>query len=334
MARGLVSVIISSRNRAKALEETLRAFGNVNVPENWRAELLIVDNGSTDHTPEIVRAARLENFAVRYLLEERAGKSNALNTALAESKGEALLFTDDDVTPARDWLEKLATPLFNLECEGVGGRIQLGEELLRPWMKADHRAALSDSGALAGEVRQLIGANMGLHRSVFERIPGFDPELGPGASGFGEETLLSWQMREAGVRLKWASDAVVVHHPDATRLRRRDWLRSAENRGRSQAYLLHHWQHEGLKGAKLRALQLRMKLALRRILQRPPTLDTEGCPQWEMSYVAELAMCDQFLLERQKPRKYARRGLQKISTAENAPATPLVPERVRTVLNS
>ena len=112
------SVIISSSNRADALEKTLRAFDDVCVPAGWQAELLVVDNASKDHTAEVVRAARLNNFKVRYLYEGRPGKSNALNAALAVAQGEVLLFTDDDVVPAKDWLEKIATPLVRHECEG------------------------------------------------------------------------------------------------------------------------------------------------------------------------------------------------------------------------
>jgi glycosyltransferase involved in cell wall biosynthesis len=44
--------------------------------------------------------------------EPAPGKSRAQNTALAEARGEVLLFTDDDVEPAEDWIEKMARPLF------------------------------------------------------------------------------------------------------------------------------------------------------------------------------------------------------------------------------
>ena len=197
----------------------------------------------------MVRAVQLDNFKVRYLYEGRAGKSNALNTGLATAQGEVLLFTDDDVVPAKDWLEKIATPLLQRECDGVVGQIQLADNLLRPWMKADHTMALSVCNE---NTKELVGANMGLHRSVFERIPAFDPELGPGASGFGEETLLTWQMREAGFRLRPVPEAVVVHHPEASRLLRSQWLNGARKRGCSMAYLLHHWQHGELKRPLIR----------------------------------------------------------------------------------
>jgi cellulose synthase/poly-beta-1,6-N-acetylglucosamine synthase-like glycosyltransferase len=271
-----------------------------------------VDNASKDHTAEVVRAAQLENFKVRYLYEGRAGKSNALNSALAIAQGEVLLFTDDDVTPAKDWLEKIATPLLQRECEGVMGQIQLADNLLRPWMKEDHKMALAVSGTTPGQTKELVGANMGLHRSVFQRITGFDPELGPGASGFGEETLLTWQMCKNGFRLKSVPEALVVHHPDSSRLLRSDWLNGARKRGCSSAYILHHWRHGQIEQPLVRYYYLSVKLLLRRILQPPPKPHEEGCPPWEMSYMAEMALCRQFIRERRRPRNYSRHGLKNI----------------------
>jgi glucosyl-dolichyl phosphate glucuronosyltransferase len=305
------SVIISTQNRASSLAQTLRALAGVKVPSGWEVELIVVDNASNDRTAEIVRSAKIEGFKVRYLYESRKGKSNALNAALAIAQGETLLFTDDDVAPTGDWLEKAVTPILHRECDGTMGQIRLGEELLRPWITDDHRWCLAISGSPANPAKELVGANMGLHRSVFQRIPGFDPELGPGASGFGEETLLTWQMLEAGLRLKALPDAVVVHHPDASRLLRSHWLKSASRRGSSMAYLLYHWRHAELKLPLVRYYYLLAKLWLRRILQPPPSLDKEGCPPWEMSYLAELALCRQFIEERKRPRKYTRHGFQK-----------------------
>ena len=55
----------------------------------------------------------------------------------------------------------------------------------------------------------LVGANMALSREVFAKVPGFDPELGPGALGFYDDTLLGWQLQEAGYTIGSAFDVVV-----------------------------------------------------------------------------------------------------------------------------
>jgi hypothetical protein len=107
----------------------------------------------------------------------------------------------------------------------------------------------------------------------------------------------------------------VVHHFDPARLRRSAWLEAARKRGRTDAYLLHHWQHGGLRNPRLGIVWLRAKLTLRRRLVRLPSLAEEGCPCWEMSYVMHIAKSQQFLIERCRPRNYPPRGLQRSGAA-------------------
>ncbi len=306
------SVIICTRNRADSLRLTLEAMGKVTVPGGWIVELLVVDNGSADHTRAVVNEARLNTMNLRYLSEPRTGLSHARNAGLAAANGEVLLFTDDDIVPVGDWLEKIAGPLLRRECEGVQGQVRLADGLSRPWMRQDHKRALAICGDNTNHVEELIGANMGVLRLVFDRIPGFDPELGAGASGFAEETLFGWQMEKAGFRLKAVPEALVVHYPDVSRLLRSQWLKAAHQRGVSQAYILHHWRHVQLKRPWFRYYYLFAKLWIRRMLQPPPSLDKEGCPPWEMSYVAEMALCWQFIREHKRPKKYPRQGFRKI----------------------
>ena len=313
------SVIISSNNRASSLEQTLLAFGDVLIPAGWATELIIVDNASKDNTAEVVKAAKLLNFNVRYLYEGQPGKSNALNTALAVAKGEVLLFTDDDVVPTKDWLAKLAAPLRNRECDGVVGRIELARHLWRPWMDSSHRHRLAAPDVPSSEI---IGANMGFHRSVFDRVPAFDPELGPGAIGLGEETLFALQLSEAGFHVRAVPDAIVIHHPEPSRLRRSQWLAGSIKFGRTGAYILHHWKHGELKMPHLRLRYFQFKLTLRRIIQPPPAWEEEGCPPWEMSYVTEVERCRYFIHERLRERNYSKHGLRR-RTVKAAPSSRL-----------
>lgn len=311
------SVIISTSNRSSSLKKTLRAFGEVVVPPGWSAELVLIDNGSKDETKAVVETFYLPNFTIRYLFEPKLGKSNALNSGIAVAQGDVLLFTDDDVAPDKNWLTKLATPLLRREWDGAVGRVELAKHLLRPWMDSSHRHRLAAPDITSSEV---IGANMGFHRSVFERIPTFDPELGPGASGLGEETLFALQFLEAGFRLTVIPEASVVHDPEPSRLLRREWLSGSQKHGRTKAYLTHHWEHRDLKMPRLCFCYYQVKLHLRRFIQPPPNLDQEGCPPWEMSYVTCIEKYSFFLKERRKPRKYAKHGLEKIDT----PATTTI----------
>lgn len=307
-----VSIIICTRNRADILRQTLEALGKILIPREWMVELLVVDNGSTDDTAVVANLVRSDKYQTRYICEPKPGQSNARNTGLNAAQGEIILFTDDDMVFAADWLEKIATPLLRKKCEAVVGSIELAEHLLRSWMKPVHNHWLAASVAKGGNGLELIGANMGFHRCVLERVPAFDPELGPGALGFADDSLFSWQLVEAGYRLEAVADAKVVHHFEPSRLLRLQWLDAARKRGHSTAYRLHHWHHKELKYPRLRSYYLAAKLHLRRILQPPVPMETEGCAHWEMSYIENIEKCRQFIKERKRPRNYSKHGLTRL----------------------
>jgi len=294
------------------LEKTLHAFRSVEVPADWSVEMIVVDNGSTDHTAKVVKSASHSTMEIHYIMEAQPGKSRAQNTAMLHARGEALLFTDDDVEPANNWLEKMARPLLENYCKAVTGRIFLADELHRPWFKDIHKTWLAMAPEPSGPHPILIGACMGIHRSVFELLGNFDEELGPGASGFGEETLIWMQMKEAGLKIMSVLDTHVIHHPDASRLLRASWLDTAVRFGRTGAYHMHHWEHSTVRFPIFASSLVRVKLFLRSLCRRRPALDVEGCPAWEISYLVRLESLKQFQIEQLRPRNYERRGVRRV----------------------
>lgn len=223
-----------------------------------------------------------------------------------------LLFTDDDVEPADNWIESMAEPLRDGRAAAVVWRIILSFELRRPWMTPMHEMWLAAVAESDGEDPILIGASMGIHRRVFERIGTFDEELGPGAAGCGEETLLWCQMKEAGMRILPVRDTHVVHHPDAYRLKRASWLAASTRYGITDAYVRHHWEHERRMFPRMRSIILRVKLFVRRKLVSQNQNNNEGCPGWELSYLVRLESLRQWWVESRRPRNYERRGLVRI----------------------
>lgn len=302
------SIIICTRNRAEMLKKTLLAFQRVVIPQDMQVEMILVDNGSSDHTKEVIDSAKHPQMAVRGLTVSVPGKSRALNAAIASAAGEVLLFTDDDVEPASNWIENMARPLLEMRSDAVTGSVSLGEELRRPWLSTFHGVFLAWTTP-AECSPDLIGASMGIRRSVFDVIGPFDENLGPGASGFGEEALLCRQIRELGLRIHPVHDSQVVHHPEASRLLRRSWLVTAENIGKSEAYIMHHWEHARIQFPAVRETLLRMKLSLRRLVQGNSDLNAEGCAVWEISYLIRIATLRHFARESRKPRNFPFRGL-------------------------
>jgi glycosyltransferase involved in cell wall biosynthesis len=310
-----VSVIVCTRNRAAELTRTLEALSGIDVPPDG-AELLVVDNASTDDTPQVVRRAELKNMEVRYVCEPAPGLSNARNAGLRNARGEFLLFTDDDVRPAKDWVSRLTLPLQNGRCHAAVGKVVLAPHLQRPWLNGPYIGWLAGMDDSMDDRVELVGANMGFRRSVLEKVPSFDVELGAGALGFGEDTLLSLQFVQAGFRLAFVAEAVVVHHFDPARLRRSAWLDAAFKRGQLNGYLSYHWYHNDSPDARLRWRWYAAKLRLRRVVQRPNPTDLEGCAWWEISYVSNRAKFRQICLERRRPRNYPARGFVKLTPTE------------------
>src|SRR5262245_10975292 len=99
-----VSVIVCTWNNARRLAITLGALRECHIPRDMQWELVLVDNGSTDDTAVVVRQFTDVLPLVR-LEERRPGLSHAKNAALRSSSGRLLIFTDDDVTPCRDWIK-------------------------------------------------------------------------------------------------------------------------------------------------------------------------------------------------------------------------------------
>ena len=309
-----ISIIVCTCNRAAGLRRTLECLDTLQLRPEWKVEVIVVDNASTDDTAAVAKSARLRNLTVAYVFEPRKGQSNARNAGLLHSTADIILFTDDDVVPAEGWAEQMVAALESGRCEAVTGRVTLAPELMRPWLTPMQRwwLACSDDAKPHDGVRELIGANMGFRREVLRKVPAFDPELGPGALGFADDTLFSWQLARAGCRIEYAPAASIVHHLDASRLRRRYWLKDAAKRGRTAAYVRYHWEHSEIRNPRFRQLKNWLKLQVRKTLQPPASLDTEGCNQWETGYVFEIEMCRQFLLEQRRPRNYSRFGLVKL----------------------
>jgi glycosyltransferase involved in cell wall biosynthesis len=308
-----LSILICTRNRADALRETLAALGRIRVPSDLPAELIIGDNGSSDDTSEVVQAAHIPNMAVRYVRDPRPGRSFALNTALRCASGQIIVLSDDDVQPPEHWLEEMCRPISDGSADAVAGRIRLAQRLERAWMTPSHRTCLA-----APEVREpatnLVGASMAFRKAVLERIPGLDPELGPGGLGFNDDTLFGQQLLQAGYRCITApASATVEHHCAMDRLGRQAWLDSAKHRGRSRAYVAYHWRHENLSHSRAKLCKAHVWLACARVAHLLKGAPKEGIHMFEYQAVMRISFLKHFRSEQRRARNYARFGLVKIS---------------------
>lgn len=106
-----VSIIIPSFNRARFLPETLRSVLGQSVAD---LECIVVDDGSSDGTKELVAGFSARDSRVRYLQQVNKGPSAARNFGLEESRGRYIQFLDSDDVIVQDKLEKQLRQLENV----------------------------------------------------------------------------------------------------------------------------------------------------------------------------------------------------------------------------
>jgi hypothetical protein len=236
-----------------------------------------------------------------------------LNRGIAESSGDVLLFTDDDVRVPVDWLDGMCWPVSSGKAMVVAGGVKLAPHLTRSWMTPVHRAWLASTEWIAdGPVTSLVGANMAIAREVFQQVPGFDPELGPGGTGFSDDHLLALQIMEAGYRIHDRTSVWVEHHFEPSRLGRASWLSAAVRRGVSQAYVGHHWEHWGCRFGWAKEMKAGARLAAWRAANHD-AMTAEGCAVAELELVFGLALVRAHVSESKRPRNYERHGLVKLN---------------------
>jgi GT2 family glycosyltransferase len=101
-----ISVIVPTYNRGDVLSKTLRGYAE-QVGDHQICEVLVVDDGSKDHTASVVREwTNNAALNIRYLKQENRGLASARNHAIREAKGDLLLFGDDDIVPGRNMVAK------------------------------------------------------------------------------------------------------------------------------------------------------------------------------------------------------------------------------------
>uniref|UniRef100_UPI00375098D7 glycosyltransferase family 2 protein n=1 Tax=Armatimonas sp. TaxID=1872638 RepID=UPI00375098D7 len=190
------------------------------------------------------------------------------------------------------------------------GEIVIAHYLEREWMTDLHRACLAQTVWIdKANPEYLIGANMAFKRTILDVIPGFDIEMGPGKLGFGDDTLLSLQLIEAGFRIQFCENAVVEHHFHVDRLLHKSWLKRAYNAGMTQAYIDYNWFHKDYLVEGSRFAYLRMKL---RSLRKGWGVNAkEGISEAEFYYYHSKGYYNYFINNRTVSRKYDYKGLIK-----------------------
>jgi len=221
-------VIVATRNRAARLAQMLDSLKVSVDAASGPVEVWLVDNGSTDATPQVLESWCASVPQAQYLCVPEPGKSRALNVAIARARGEVILFTDDDVTLDPNWVNAMREFfLQNPEVAAAAGRIL-------PLVSADSETLwrsgagvwrlvlpIFDLGEQPRPCVDMYGANMAVRAEVLRMVGGFNVQLGPGATGFYDDLELARRICRAGCAIKYNPAAVVYHEVPSERLTER-----------------------------------------------------------------------------------------------------------------
>lgn len=219
-----VSLIICTKDRGRQLRACLDRVAQLDAPFPW--ELILVDNGSTDDTAQVMHEF-LAGFRGegRYLHESRPGNGAGRNAAIRVSRGQILAFTDDDCYVEQDFLVEVAKVFADPRVGYLTGRIMLFDP-------TDYRITVNESpqpqriGAGRVVPHGLVqGANMAFRRCALEQAGLFDENFGAGARFAGEDWELALRVSFAGWEGGYFPGPTVWHHhgrkePDARKLNR------------------------------------------------------------------------------------------------------------------
>jgi glucosyl-dolichyl phosphate glucuronosyltransferase len=259
-----LTIIIATHARPESLTRLLASLApQIN---SHRHEIFIAENGTPGTTP-------LEStvFPVIHLHNPSPGKCRVQNAAIAQARGELLVFLDDDLIVADGYLNAVES-FFNehQEYAAMKGRILPADD---PYIEAGAMAPyldlpLVDHGDRVVEVRGVLGANMAFRTSALRIVGAFDERLGPGAAGHEEETEISKRLRRAGFRIGYAPEALVYHDVDPARADRARFIRIARERGYCRTLHENHNRFDAAIAVAVAGVRLNIARIMRASINR------------------------------------------------------------------
>jgi glycosyltransferase involved in cell wall biosynthesis len=213
----LVSVIIPTRNRSGMLREALMALAEQTLAPS-AFEVIVVDNCSTDDTPEMMPAiaAELPYQIVYHVMPSNRGPARSRNTAAKMAQAPILAFTDDDCRPDRRWLEASLAPFRDPQIALVSGKV-----LFKPEQVGKAGFFARDGREVLEEHPTYTWSNSCYRKDVFEQLEGSDESLC--LADFRNrvvdcgDTDLAWRLKEAGFGNVFVHESVVYHELESMR---------------------------------------------------------------------------------------------------------------------
>jgi cellulose synthase/poly-beta-1,6-N-acetylglucosamine synthase-like glycosyltransferase/peptidoglycan/xylan/chitin deacetylase (PgdA/CDA1 family) len=196
-----VTVIVPAYNEAVGIERSVRSIAASDYPD---LEVLVIDDGSTDATADIV--AGLDLPRVRLVRQDNAGKADALNTGVGLARADVLVMVDGDTLFEAETVRRLVEPLSDPQVGAVAGNTKVGNRkgLLGRWQHIEYVMGFNLDRRMY-EVLQCTptvpGAIGAFRREALDEVGGV-----PGDT-LAEDTDLTLAIGRTGRRVVYAEDA-------------------------------------------------------------------------------------------------------------------------------
>jgi glycosyltransferase involved in cell wall biosynthesis len=239
------SVIVVTLIRASELRTTPASLRVQRT--DFRYEIIVVDNNSSDETKTVVATVAASDAPVRYVAAPVRGISFARDAGVAASRGIIQVFADDDIIAPPSWLAALVgTYAAHPDAWCVGGRIllELPVRDVPTWFDARLAFYLTSRDLGMGVVRRhypqdVYAANFSVTREALRRVGLFNPSLRSRGDRkiAGDKTELIWRIQRAGGAVYYCGGATVAHRVPPSRLTKRFFRGQANWQGRAQGLL-------------------------------------------------------------------------------------------------
>lgn len=195
-----VSVIIAAYNEAQCIGECLESLRNQTHPSY---EVLVIDDGSTDDTPQIART-----FDVSVLPGNHLGPGMARNNAVPHASGEILVFVDADMSFDHEFIERLVEPITRFGVIGTFTKEEYVRNWDNPWARCwTINCGLPDRKRHPADYPDADEVFRAIKRSDFLAVGGYDD------MGYSEDHSLSRKLGRLAVH---APGAICYHNNPAT----------------------------------------------------------------------------------------------------------------------
>jgi GT2 family glycosyltransferase/glycosyltransferase involved in cell wall biosynthesis len=214
------SIVIPVFNQLAHTLRCLRALAE--HPPHAGCEVIVVDDGSTDGTPQALSAIAGLRYHRR---AENGGFIAACNDGAGIAHGEYLVFLNNDTIPQPGWLDALLEPFASQPDTGlVGAQLRYPDGRLQEaggvvfsdgnaWNYGRYGNPDDCRFAYLRDADYVSGAAIAIPYELFSSLGGFDPHYAP---AYYEDTDLAFRVRASGKRVLYQPDAVVVHEEGTT----------------------------------------------------------------------------------------------------------------------